>query len=361
MTPGRNALGEALTGPVVNRRTSTALLGAGGGLLLVVTGLVLLDVYVPATLPSVPETDVLSEETLVPLLALGGALVAWAVSRRTEAPPLVALPLGGGLAALLVRLPLGLATASLDAGATDLLLGALQTLALGLAVGAVAAAGLSYPERSETAGAAVLAVAGVVIASTAFGTSLDQVLYAVLAALVGGAPIALGVPLWRRSPRVAGAGRRSSSGTGGADPGDPFAEPGDGGMGGGSGAEGGTATAGGEARAAEPRTEQSAPDEAGETGGEDGEPVEDLAEVVPDEKLGGGAENAGADGDAGESDGADEGAADADAPDDATDGDGEAEAASDDEPDEEPDAGTGGAETTADGEDRETDDEDEAA
>lgn len=229
----------------MNRRTSAGLLGGGGVLLLAVTGLALLDVYVAATLPAIPETTVLSEETLVPVLGLAGALVAWGAVELGDVPPLLALPIGGGLAALVVRLGLGLATASLDATAGDLALGALQTFALGLAVGAVAASGLTYPDRIETAGAAVLALGGVVIASTAFGTTLSRVVYTVLAALLGGAPIALGVHARDREGFGLGRSPEAES-TGGADPGDPFgAEAGR------AGGAGGTAGAGGGDRGGE--------------------------------------------------------------------------------------------------------------
>lgn len=296
----------------MNRRTSAALLSGGGALLIAVAGLLLLDVYVPATLPSIPENPVLSEEILVPVLSLGGAMVAWGGAKLVDGPPLLALPVGAGLAAMVIRLALGLATGTITAGAGDLLLGALQTFALGLAVGAVAAAGLTYPDRVETAGAAVLAMAGVVIASTAFGTTLGRVLYTILAALLGGAPIALGVPLQGREFR--GSRPAASGSAGGADPGDPFGgdEEAGGGRAGGTGAAGGTATAGGEDRARgapEDRREADASVEAGAgpadeppgTGatpaGEsesDAGPAEaaadedeetDLSDVVPDDTL----------------------------------------------------------------------------
>lgn len=233
----------------MNRRNSTALLGAAGGLLLAVTGLLLLDVYVPATVPSVPESPVLSEETLVPLVALAGVLLAWAIARVADVPPVVALPLGGGLAALVVRYTLGLVTGSLTAGLGVLTLVALQTLALGLAVGAIGAAGLSYPERSETAGAVVLAIAGVVIASTAVGASLSRVLYVSVAALLAGGPVAVAANRHRR-PFTAGFPLPTGGSSGAAstaDPTDPFGSASgssdeDAGTAGGRGPIGGTST-----------------------------------------------------------------------------------------------------------------------
>lgn len=178
--------------PATVHRATTAAVGALGALVALVAALRL---WAGAG-GSLPESLAWvgafpgGQDVLAPLLAFGGALVGVALARRgwlaVVAPPLVA-----GVTAAVVRFGVRIAAGS--AFSLDVLArGFGQTFALGVAVGSVAALGLTYPGVRRSAVAVVLAVAGVVGATFAFSTP-DVVDYAVRFGYAVVAALALGL------------------------------------------------------------------------------------------------------------------------------------------------------------------------